>query len=350
MKILIVKISSLGDVLHTLPALTDAVQALPGVRFDWVVEEVFAEIPAWHPAVDTVIPVALRRWRKQPLRALRSGEWGKFRDLLRAHEYDKIIDAQGLIKSALLTFMGRGKRTGLSRSSAREPCSALFYQERHNIPKQQHAIERVRQLFAAALGYKVPNIALDYGIRRARFPGFKRADKYIVFLHGTSWPSKEWPEPYWITLSQMANSAGFTVLLPWGNTPELSRVQRIAEACRQAKVLPKMNLQAIASVLCNASGAVGVDTGLAHLAAALSVPSVTLYGATRPGLTGTLGNNQRHLCVDFICAPCIKRTCTYPKPSEVNPACYQTLPPARVWQEMVDLLGGTSSQDNKWQL
>ena len=103
MRVLLVKTSSLGDVIHTLPALTDAQRAIPGIQFDWVVEEGFAEIPAWHPAVAQVIPVAIRRWRKHPLQTLRSGEWRRFKARLRETHYDLVIDAQGLLKSAWLT-------------------------------------------------------------------------------------------------------------------------------------------------------------------------------------------------------------------------------------------------------
>lgn len=338
MKVLIIKTSSLGDVLHTLPALTDAMNALSGIRFDWVVEEAFAEIPAWHPAVDNVIPVALRRWRKQPWQAIRSSEFANFWRSLRTHDYNLIIDAQGLMKSALLTRMARGKRCGLDRASAREPWSALAYQQRYFIPKQQHAIERVRQLFAAALGYPVPHDKLDYGITRDQFSQQTPANDDIVFLHGTTWPSKQWPRSYWIRLAQLANAAGFSVSLPWGNKSEYSDAQTIAEACENARVLPKMNLTELGAVLASARAIIGVDTGLAHLAAALSVPTLTLYGATRPELTGTRGQAQMHLSAEFICSPCLSRHCDYPGSSTVKPACYQSIEPERVWNAATQLI------------
>ena len=102
MRVLVVKMSSLGDVIHTLPALTDAAAAIPGITFDWVVEEGFAEIPAWHPAVDTVIPIALRRWRKHPWRDFRGPQWRACRQALRRQHYDAVIDAQGLLKSVFV--------------------------------------------------------------------------------------------------------------------------------------------------------------------------------------------------------------------------------------------------------
>ncbi|MEO5702898.1 MAG: lipopolysaccharide heptosyltransferase I [Gammaproteobacteria bacterium] len=339
MKVLIVKTSSLGDVLHTLPALTDALHTVPGIRFDWLVEEAFAEIPAWHPAVDTAIPVALRRWRKRPWEAISRGEWLRFRRDLRERHYDKIIDAQGLIKSALLTCMARGPRYGLDRNSAREPWSALAYQHRYPVPQQQHAIERVRQLFAAALDYSMPHGGLDYGITRQQFLQHTSTGNDIVLLHGTSWPSKQWPRPYWMRLAQLANAAGLGVSLPWGNAAERDDAQAIAETCENARVLPKLNLTELASVLTSARAVIGVDTGLAHLAAALSVPTLTLYGATRPELTGTRGKFQAHLSAEFICSPCLARHCVYQELSEFKPACYQTMGPEKVWNAVTELMG-----------
>lgn len=341
MKVLIVKTSSLGDVLHTLPALTDAARALPGIRFDWVVEEAFAEIPTWHPAVDRVIPVALRRWRKHPLQAFRSGEWGRFRDALRADSYAKIIDAQGLLKSAVLTRMARGTRCGLDRASARESLAALAYQEHYAIPKGQLAIERLRQLFAAALNYEAPAKAADYGIRRA-FPLSGGLSDKVVFVHGTTWSSKLWPDEYWMQLAQLANEAGLGVQLPWGSARELERAQKITGAAKNAEILPKMGLAQIAQVLTSARGVVGIDTGLTYLAIALGAPTATLYGATRPEFTEMPGQGQRYIRADFGCSPCMARTCSYRGESVVQPACYQTVPPDTVWRaagELFDAYG-----------
>ena len=340
MKVLVVKTSSLGDVIHTLPALSDAVHAMPEIRFDWVVEEAYAELPAWHPAVARVIPVALRRWRKRPMTAAMSGEWQRFQRQLRAETYDKIIDVQGLIKSALLARLARGPRYGLDRHSAREPLAALGYDHAFSINKNQHAIARVRELFAAVLGYPCPVTPPDYGISRGRFSPVPEDEKYVVFLHGTAWASKQWPVEYWVQLASLATEAGYKVYLPWGNEKEQQRAQHIAVQCSGVMVLPKMNLAGLAAVLVHARGVVGVDTGLAHLAASLSVPAVTIYGATRPELTGTVGSGQAHLCAEFVCAPCGRRICTYRGAADVQPACYQAVSPVKVWDTITPLLQG----------
>lgn len=157
MRVLIVKTSSMGDVLHTLPALTDAAQAIPGIRFDWVVEEGFAQIPSWHESVERVIPVAIRRWRKAWFSAPIKAERQAFREAVQAVKYDAIIDAQGLVKSAaLVTRLAHGVKHGMDWQTAREPLASLFYNRRHHIAKQQHAVERTRELFAKSLGYAKP--------------------------------------------------------------------------------------------------------------------------------------------------------------------------------------------------
>ena len=338
MKVLIIKTSSLGDVLHTLPAVTDAVSKLPGIRFDWVVEEGFVEVPAWHAAVDAVIPVALRRWKHRPFHVLRLGEPQAAVRRLRKHRYDRIIDAQGLVKSAIIARFARGPRYGLDRSSAREPLAARAYKRTFAVPRQQHAVARVRQLFAAALDYALPDSRPDYGIRE-RFPAPERQAS-LVFLHGTTWATKHWPDAYWIELASMAATQGLQVKLPWGNAIERRRAEKIAAVHPAVEVLPRMQLGELAAVIAAASGVVGVDTGLVHLAAALGTPCVTLYGATDPGLIGTVGDAQLHLQASFPCAPCQQRLCSYQGEGEVFPACYGTLPPIRVWQALREQLPG----------
>jgi len=295
LKVLLVKTSSMGDVIHTLPALTDAQRAFPGIRFDWVVEEGFAEIPRWHPAVDQVIPVAIRRWRKHPLQTLRNGEWQRFKARLAGERYDLVIDAQGLLKSAWLTRYVKAPVAGLDRNSAREPLAARFYDRTYTVPREQHALERVRQLFAQALGYALPAGLGDYGLDRNRLQ-LPVDEPYLLFLHGTTWPSKHWPEAYWRELAERMSAQGWAIRLPWGNAEEQARAERIAAGLANVWVLSKLNLAGVAGVIAGARACVAVDTGLGHLAAALDVPTVSLYGPTLPGRVGAYGRGQVHLC------------------------------------------------------
>ena len=313
-----VKMSSLGDVIHTLPALTDAARAVAGIRFDWVVEEAFAEIPAWHPAVDRVIPVAIRRWRKRPLKNFTGPEWRRARNALRSQHYDAVIDAQGLLKSAFIARLVNGTRYGMDKHSARERLAALAYQHKIPVPREMHAVERIRLLFARALNYPLPTEPGDYclrdglrdglrnGLPGKQIPAGKELPPSLLFFHGTARAEKLWPEDHWIELATLATQQGYNVWLPWGSDEERERAQRIASQLNigdqntsqnrhPVQVLPRLDLLGLAGMLLQVSGAVAVDTGLGHLSAALDVPTVSLYGPTRTRLIGAYGRNQVHL-------------------------------------------------------
>lgn len=297
MRVLIVKTSSMGDVLHTLPALTDAMQAIAGIRFDWVVEEGFSQIPTWHPAVDRVIPVAIRRWRKNWFAHETRQQRGNFKRQLQERHYDVVIDAQGLLKSAaLITRIAFGNKHGQDHQSAREPLASWFYHHQHHIDKQQHAVERTRELFAKSLGYQKPQNRGDYGIA-AYFLSHCPADlpPYLVFLHATTRDEKHWPEQNWRQLIQLVTPLGLKIKLPWGTAHEQQRALRLAEGFSHVEVLPKLSLQQVAEVLAGAKALVSVDTGLSHLAAAMDRPNITLFGPTDPGLIGGYGQHQHAL-------------------------------------------------------
>lgn len=334
MKVLLVKTSSLGDVFHTMPAIQDAWQMVPGIEFHWVVEEGFRDIPGWHPAVARVIPVAWRRWRKNLRNPQVKAEMKAFWGALRDQEYDLVLDAQGLIKSAVITRMARGPRAGLDRNSAREGLAALAYQTRFDVPRGRHAIDRVRDLFAQALGYQVPD-GMNYGIDRDRWERPDNGGRYWLFLHGTTWDTKLWPEEYWKQLAQMVTAQGFRVVLPWGNDDEKARAERIAAAADGAEVLPKMGLNALNAWLAHAHAVVGVDTGLSHVVASLGVPAVAIYGATDATLTGVSGPEVDVLSSSYGCAPCLSKRCLNPDSNGVQPPCYRDIPPQRVLDNLI---------------
>ncbi|WP_439240553.1 lipopolysaccharide heptosyltransferase RfaC [Lonepinella sp. BR2474] len=305
-RICIIKTSSLGDVLHCLPALTDAQHALGDVQFDWVVEENFAEIPAWHSAVNRVIPIAIRRWRKNLLDKQTYQQWQSYKNQLQSTQYGVVIDAQGLIKSALFaTRLAQGEKFGYDRKSIREPLASLFYQHTFFIPYQQHAVERIRQLFAQSLGYHLPDSKGDYGIAR-HFQQQQSATPYMMFIHATTRSDKHWVDSEWKKLAEKITALypNIEIRLPWGNEKEKQRAEWIAQGLPNVLVLPKSSLTELAHQLANAKAVVSVDTGLAHLTAALDVPNVTLYGATDPKLIGCYGKNQHYLHKDDMTKIC----------------------------------------------
>jgi heptosyltransferase-1 len=302
--ILLVKTSSLGDVLHNLPAVSDIARRYPNAQIDWLVEESFAALPRLHPAVRNVIPVSVRRWRKTLLSAATWREIAAFRGILGAQHYDIAIDTQGLVKSALLMRGAQGLRCGFDRDSAREPLASGLYQLTFTVAKGQHAVERNRQLAAQALGYALQGPA-DYGIlppAMARpewlFPG-----PYVVFLHATSRADKLWDEAKWISVGSYLHEKGLRCVLPWGSAPEQARSLRLAEAIPGAITPPRLSLNEAASLLGGAYAVIGVDTGLAHLAAALGVPTIGIYASTDPALTGLYAGRCAVNLGNAGCAP-----------------------------------------------
>ncbi|MEW5838908.1 MAG: lipopolysaccharide heptosyltransferase I [Pseudomonadota bacterium] len=288
MRVLLLKTSSLGDLVHMLPALSDAAKRIPGLRVDWVAEESFAAVPAWHPAVDKVIPVALRRWRKNLAQGSTWQEIGAARRAMRASCYDAVVEAQGLLKSAWMARWAGQPVTGYDRRSIREPLASLFYGHRVAISRELHAIERNRRLLAAALGYGMEDLPLDYGLSGLALGAnlSHLQNVYVLALHGTSREDKEWPEENWMVVGHALAARGRALVLPWGNAHEKQRAERIAAAVPTAQVLPRLGLDELAAIIARAEAVLGVDTGLMHVTAALRKPGLALFPATLPRLTG----------------------------------------------------------------
>ncbi len=292
MRILLVKTSSLGDVIHNLPVASDLRRQFPDATIDWCVEESFAEIPRLHPAIAEVIPVAIRRWRKKLFSRQTWREIGAFRKRLGAEHYDAVLDTQGLIKSGLVTFCARGRCYGYAAEVAREPLASWFYDKTFVIPPNAHAVERNRWLSAAAFNYPV-GLPLDYGIvaPELTFP-WLTAPRHAVLLTATSRDDKLWEEERWIIVARQLLERGLTPILPSGSPVERQRAERVAASAPGAIVPPPLGLRELAAVIGHAELAIGVDTGLVHLAAALGVPTIALYTATDPALTGVLGTRN----------------------------------------------------------
>lgn len=288
LKLLIVKTSSLGDVIHNLPIVHDILQHYPNTIIDWVVESSFADIPKLHPAVNHVIPVAIRRWRKAIFAKQTWSEIKAAKHQLSAKKYDVVLDTQGLIKSGLLTYFSQGRKHGYDKNSAREPLASYFYNFKHQVSRSQHAVLRNRTLAALALGYPIPESPPNYGITPTTASQMALPLPYIVGLHGTSRDSKLWPIDYWISLGETLADQQTKLVLPWASEAECKRAQKIAASLNNAIVLPKLTIAQLADIINQAKAAVGVDTGLSHLATALSTPTVAIYTDTDPSLTGVL--------------------------------------------------------------
>ena len=289
MRILLVKTSSLGDVIHNLPVLSDIRRHFPEAVIDWCVEESFAAIPRLHPAVEQVIPVAIRRWRRNLFKAQTWREIGVCRQALQRERYAAVIDTQGLLKSAYIAGRAHGPSSGYDADSIREPLAAGLYQRRFSVSRDLHAVVRNRQLVAAALGYEATGEP-DYGIAvpPAAFTWLP-AKPYVVLLTATSRDDKLWPDEHWLALGQALHAQGIRAILPGGTQPERDRAARLASGIPDAVAAPPLYIPDLAAVLAGAQATVGVDTGLTHLAVALKVPTIALYTATDPGLTGVLG-------------------------------------------------------------
>jgi heptosyltransferase I len=288
--ILFIKTSSLGDVIHHMPAVSDARRHRPDARIGWVVEEAFAPLVRLHRDVDSVMPVASRRWRAAPLSAQSWREVASFGRSMREQTYDTVIDAQGLLRSALITRIARGHRHGYDRGSVRERAASWFYDVHHPVDRGLHAITRNRMLTGQALGYP-PDGRIDFGLDRAALmSGAPTRD--VVLLHATARPEKEWPVANWIELGQALAPRGYATVLPWGNEAERRRSEQIAAGVSNAAVPDLQPLDQVARMIARASLVVGVDTGLLHLAAALGVPLAAIFVGTEPGQHGPLGSGK----------------------------------------------------------
>ncbi len=282
--VLIIRPSSLGDIVHALPVVHDLSQHCPGISIDWVVEEPFTALVRLNRGVRGIIPVALRRWRHRVLARSTWQEVGAFRRELARERYDAVIDLQEQVKGALIAWFARGPVHGPDRKSVREPIVTLFYRHRHRIDPAQHLIDRCRRLAGETFGYEpvgAPRFDLDPPPQEGA-----PDSPYAVFVHATSRDDKLWPEANWQALLEHVTSAGFAVVLPWGSADEKARSERIAQGARGSVIPPRRNLPELASLLARAAWVVGVDTGLTHLAAALGTPTVAIFTATDARLAG----------------------------------------------------------------
>ena len=287
-KILIVRTSSLGDLVHMLPAISDIARYVPGARIDWIVEESFAEVPSWHPAVNEVIPVAHRRWRKSWWSQETREERARLRRNLGERRYDIVLDMQALMKSVWLVRQTHGERHGLDRRSAREPLASFFYDVRHTVEFWQPAVIRQRKLAASAFGYEYQGEP-DFGL--GRFTENAQIQPYAVIMPSASRDDKLWPAENWHTVFDHLGRHGLALRLLAGNERESERARELIAGRDNAQVMPRMSLGEVAQMLASARIMVGLDSGLTHLSAGLARPTIGIYKASTPVRTPLQGSS-----------------------------------------------------------
>lgn len=335
----------MGDVLHLFPAVSDLRRHFPDAEIHWLVEPAFAELVGWHSAVDKVIMVPLRAhkkiWWKIP--SLLS----KLQRQLQAENYDFVLDAQGLLKSALLARLAGAAVFGFAAGSARESLAARFYQKTAKVPNGLHVIEKNRQLIATIFAADLAQPA-DFGLDKFRRQLIQAElsstvkevtdQPYIVLLHGTTWNSKYWPEASWDELIRLLAQRGWRCLLPWGNENERQRAHRLQTAGGEhAQVLPKLSLTELMGVLLRARAFVSVESGIGHLAAVFDIPGIMLHGPTSPNYSGILGKSCQHLTSEIACSPCFRRDCPILNEAGIPP-CQHAITALRVYQRCLALI------------
>ena len=278
----------MGDVVHTMPAISDIATNVPGAQIDWLVEAPFAALPAMHPAIRTVIPINWRKWRKRLFAADTRAALSAARSQLKAEQYDLVIDFQGLLKSALWAMQARGVRAGYDRASAREPLASFFYSKRASVAVNQHAVARSRQLAAAHLHYTITG-APRFGLQAPAASWMPQSTRYAVLITGASRPEKLWPESSWQAIAATLTAQGYGLLWLWGSAEEGERAKRLA-ATAGGEVPSFMTVKDASAVLAGAALCVGLDTGFTHIAAAFGVSTIGIYCDHEPGLVGIMGD------------------------------------------------------------
>jgi len=343
-KILLVKLSSMGDIIQTLPAVTDAVRANPGLSFDWVVDDSFKDVPSWHPNVDKIISLPFRQWKKKLVKTLLSGDIKPILRELRAQSYDMVIDAQSNLKSAFVTRLSKGLRHGLDGASVREYGAQFAYHKKIRLPRNQNHALRMRQLMSRFLGYSLDEAQIDYGMKPLSSEGSMTLPENFIFVTAICSSSvRLWPEVYWHEVLADLTNQGYEIMLPWWSQEEKERVLRLQADNPRIHLLPPMDLSQKAYILSKAKASISLDTGLAHMAAALQVPNVSLYGPTSAHSTGTYGYHQKHVVATKpSCSPCFQNHCTYQGLAEHKPACMSSISPKQVLAALYSLLPNPS--------
>jgi heptosyltransferase-1 len=340
MRILIIKLSSMGDVLHALPVLSDIKKHLGNdIQIDWMCEPAYAPLLHDHPFIHTVHCLPIRKY-KSFLKGIYSIEAKQLKQFLKNNPYDVIIDLQGLLKSAWVSRWAKGKRFGYDAKSIREPLASRFYHHTISVSKEQHAISRMRELAAKTLGYPVPTDEAHYSLHthdQNTSIRLRTIPKLILFPF-TTWESKHWPIEHWESFMKLAQHS-FEIVIAWGSEDEYQKALSLCTATINSEPIPKLSIEGMKDFLKNCDAFVGVDTGFSHLATAMNIPGIMLMGPTDKHQSGPLGSQQIALDVNLPCRPCHKRVCPLPiEPNALRPACLAKISPERVLKQLLPLI------------
>jgi heptosyltransferase I len=296
MRILLVKMSSMGDIIHNMPLVHDIKQHYPEAIIDWVVEESFVELARLNPLVNQVISVGMRRWKNALFSKKTWYEFVKFKNYLQQTHYDAILDTQGLIKSAVISELAHGISYGQNIRTARESLAGRLVNQPLDIPRNLHAIVRNRLVGSLALNYSINEspVAYDllFNIDNDPYLTTLLPKNCIMLFHSTARAAKHWPNEYWIALGKHLNSQGYALALPWGSLPEKNRAEHIATSLNNAVVLPKLSIIQLASLMRLTKACVGLDTGLTHIAVALNIPTLAIFTDTHIWQAGSMPSLQ----------------------------------------------------------
>jgi len=272
MKIVIVKLSALGDIVHAMVALQFVKQARPDVSIDWLVEEGFAGVLQGNPDINQVLTVDFFK------------EIKKVR-LYAKNNYDLVIDAQGLIKSAITSRLLSTHVAGFDKQSIREKPASCLYKKQINYPYDGNTIDRNVAVIGQPLDVKIteqqiinkaPFLFYSNGLAELT-SFFSTNDKNIIFVIGSTWPSRNYPKEQYLKVIQGLNANS---LIIWGNSEEKLAADWIASQTDKATVLPKLDFDQLKAVLANSNLVIGNDTGPTHMAWGFNIPSITLFGPT----------------------------------------------------------------------
>ena len=299
-RVLLIKLTSMGDLMHALPAITEAKSKYEDIEFDWVIDKNFSSVAKWHPSVINTIETNHRKWKTNIFSSEVRKEIKDIRSKINEASYDFVVDMQNNLKSAFVSYNSKQEVYGMDKNSAREFPAHLAYKNKIEVDKSLHAVLRQKILLSSSLGYETNLEINDYGIEKIAFkkPDFDLPDNYCVLVQNASWPTKLWSVQKWQDLIDYLEQKNITCLLPSGTIKEKLRAETIASKSNLAKALDVMDLNKVAYLIDNANFCVCSDTGLAHLSAVVGTPSTTLYGPTDVNLIGTFGKNQAHLIGD----------------------------------------------------